>query len=1354
MEHESPNSSSLDGVDDNSVLQPSVGQPSSDIVATRHPCISTAQSGWAAGGGQNQDVEARPASNHGQNVINVKHPAGSANELSELLGGDISSDFSSKDCDRNFTTKVGDLEHSKDRHGGYNCEACKKSFKDKLAGLQHMRMKHGAEVCLPCCELFTAKADLAEHNGKVHVISVGTPSASSMRVLNGAEASTSLVCAQRCQQAPTSSATCSDCSCTSVTQLQEHLASRPCSVQVQSMGWFGCFLCGTKCGLVDQQQTDGAPCPLCQSVCGPDPSAVAIAQQARNIVAQPVTFASAQVPVLESAGAAVMTEWEESQPAALAPIVCIECRREFPNKKALFMHSKDKHGAQVCFECEKNFPHRRALLQHLNMKHGLPVCLPCECLFQKEGDLHEHTALQHDVSPEDSGETESSESEAVICLDCGKDMATKKDLLLHQNRRHGLTFCLPCEKTFKTKESMLQHMKMKHNAPVCFVCEIKFQEPAALLQHMETAHGENADAWRAPPWQQPSGKAAEPKRLPLHCEVCDRDFSNEDALFQHNRDKHPPVYSCGPCEREFTCQQALDNHNRDKHPPPYSCSPCEREFTCQQALDNHKRDKHALNCPSCSVSFPNEDMLQQHNQQQHNYRCSICNKQFDKPLGYINHMKDKHQILRPNNTGTVAEEVCFDAAAGRASTSLQHGDIPCFLCKEICKGLGSFTHHIMEGHKNLADHISLFVNAVLTSFEPTPGQLSKEVMPELQSQSQPQATKFVPQPQATKLVPQPQATKLVPQPQATKLVPQPQVTKLVPQSQATKLVPQPQATKLVPQPQATKLTPQPQATKLVPQPQATKLVPQPQATKLVPQSQATKLVPQPQVTKLAPQLQTTPIMSQPWAPRLMCPFCDMRSDLLKDVVQHMRAKHITLTCSVCEQICKNHEALYQHIRDRHGGKAKLPVAAAAAATIQMSPQVACPTCGQMFQNQARMQRHSTDKHRQVPFNPEKTETQKTQYEFPPFQASVPSLQHLSDRGPTQFSQAPELSHPEYNATCKSGEEVFQHLHGQHSLPVAQLTRTDIVCLVCFHSFSTIGERDAHIQMMHKTSDSGYQPGISCEYELDPNACNVVPMTEACDVRPRSVSNASSNESSNHALSYSDIVRKKSYTDFKEKGQTFATKAASKVRSVNGDRAASATQLQVESLPFSQREPPALAYGPARLHARSLHSYILRRSEGDFQCSKCQFVAKGYQPVSLHLLQDHNIMLPATSQPLASNSDTATDLPLACKHCETRFATAKALSKHVMQKKCPVLQNIHSRAAAPPNLAQSAPLRCKMQDCNQTFTNATAQCQHMFDKHGMLSKGDHVCKLCRKKIPSTMAYHQHMDAHRRAGHTKK
>ena len=99
---------------------------------------------------------------------------------------------------------------------------------------------------------------------------------------------------------------------------------------------------------------------------------------------------------------------------------------------------------------------------------------------------------------------------------------------------------------------------------------------------------------------------------PFPCGVagCNRSFTTQQGILQHNSDVHPKrsgnttgttnPFKCGRCKRSFRSRGALDQHDDQSHssqqspPRTFSCKEpnCKRVFPTVTQLDQHTSDAH------------------------------------------------------------------------------------------------------------------------------------------------------------------------------------------------------------------------------------------------------------------------------------------------------------------------------------------------------------------------------------------------------------------------------------------------------------------------------------------------------------------------------------------------------------------------------------------------------------------------------------------------------------------------------------------------------------------------------------------------------------------------------------------
>ena len=86
------------------------------------------------------------------------------------------------------------------------------------------------------------------------------------------------------------------------------------------------------------------------------------------------------------------------------------------------------------------------------------------------------------------------------------------------------------------------------------------------------------------------------------CFTCGKEFSREDNLRRHHKDKHPEVKwwsRCFTCGKEFSREDNLRRHHKDKHPEvkwesprspkQYPCDLCSKIFRYEANFVKHRR---------------------------------------------------------------------------------------------------------------------------------------------------------------------------------------------------------------------------------------------------------------------------------------------------------------------------------------------------------------------------------------------------------------------------------------------------------------------------------------------------------------------------------------------------------------------------------------------------------------------------------------------------------------------------------------------------------------------------------------------------------------------------------------------
>ncbi|CAH1777608.1 unnamed protein product [Owenia fusiformis] len=190
--------------------------------------------------------------------------------------------------------------------------------------------------------------------------------------------------------------------------------------------------------------------------------------------------------------------------------------------------------------------------------------------------------------------------------------------------------CGICEVVLKTRWSMLVHLKKhvtKNNT--CKYCKATFKDQGEITAHVQQFH---------------SSKDGESFRC-LECGIL---CSTLKGLATHNRKKHDNVekmFKCTfKCPKSFATKELLDRHIKRQHEikaDDKRCSVCDRAFSSQSKLEDHQRGHTGVKllCYICGKKFKFKNNLGTHMKEQHNkkaetYLCTQCNKEF-KSLRYL-----------------------------------------------------------------------------------------------------------------------------------------------------------------------------------------------------------------------------------------------------------------------------------------------------------------------------------------------------------------------------------------------------------------------------------------------------------------------------------------------------------------------------------------------------------------------------------------------------------------------------------------------------------------------------------------------------------------------------------------------
>ena len=211
---------------------------------------------------------------------------------------------------------------------------------------------------------------------------------------------------------------------------------------------------------------------------------------------------------------------------------CEHCNKYFPNKRQLCVHQLRKHSeeckelGQSCPICTLEFNLFTSTLKYQHMiLHNLNYTIPPPCnvcgkkfkyyveyavhINQNHVESHTEKMTEQDKPVEEGKEnitkvTTGDESKVVTgketttCEHCNKYFLNKKQLFMHQMRKHSeegykLGFTCPiCEQVFCDTTRMYQHMLIHNESysipPPCSVCDKKFKYYVEYTIHKKRNH--------------------------------------------------------------------------------------------------------------------------------------------------------------------------------------------------------------------------------------------------------------------------------------------------------------------------------------------------------------------------------------------------------------------------------------------------------------------------------------------------------------------------------------------------------------------------------------------------------------------------------------------------------------------------------------------------------------------------------------------------------------------------------------------------------------------------------------------------------------------------------------------------
>ena len=182
----------------------------------------------------------------------------------------------------------------------------------------------------------------------------------------------------------------------------------------------------------------------------------------------------------------------------------------------------------------------------------------------------------------------------------------------HQNKHLEVREfqCVECLKQLISRKSLLNHVYRNHRVPLefpCSVCGILYQSKNDLQQHEE-----------------------------FHMGIRDVDTVNNDSL------------ACSVCKKVFKCQNNLTTHMKLHSGETCECLVCGKHYTSTRGLKEHVTLKHEQNskfkCQLCGKAFAKEVNLQVHSSTHLKpFQCLVCYKGYLAKDNLSKHTEKEHQ---------------------------------------------------------------------------------------------------------------------------------------------------------------------------------------------------------------------------------------------------------------------------------------------------------------------------------------------------------------------------------------------------------------------------------------------------------------------------------------------------------------------------------------------------------------------------------------------------------------------------------------------------------------------------------------------------------------------------------------
>jgi uncharacterized Zn-finger protein len=318
----------------------------------------------------------------------------------------------------------------------------------------------------------------------------------------------------------------------------------------------------------------------------------------------------------------------------------------------------------------------------------------------------EHRRREHQEDTEAFSLESTEENLAHCCPLCPLKYLTERLLNTHKKAVHRLAVkerkvgCKICNKIVQ-RVNIHKHLATHREKTLeCKLCYAKFSLPLYLSNHHKKHNEDQALLER-------DIKVAE---LKFDCTKCEKKFATSRIFDYHKQYGHTKSFNCTLCSEKLLSRKVLLKHSKEIHgkraslgDQAYQCKLCYRRFTLKSNMNTHRKvhkgDQEAYNrdltendlkfaClnTSCGQKFVSKSILEYHTMYQHRpdikpNKCLLCYKTFAKIDNLKTHIRLHKEDLH------ALDRVIADK------------DLK-FMCSEQGCGQKFLSEHILNYHTN------------------------------------------------------------------------------------------------------------------------------------------------------------------------------------------------------------------------------------------------------------------------------------------------------------------------------------------------------------------------------------------------------------------------------------------------------------------------------------------------------------------------------------------------------------------------------------------------------------------------------------------------------------------------------